>query len=331
VLELTKPELTDGQDIRTGRYDRQVRAFGPAAQRRLGRLTVAVIGVGGVGSLVAQSLAHLGVGRLLLVDPDRVDPSNLNRLAGAEPSDATAGTPKVEVAARVVQRANPDVSVAPVCAGVLDVDVWSGLRVADAIVGAVDGHAARWAMNRLAVQYERWYAHIGVELSRAEAGDSDSGSELEAGGHVAVVRPGGPCLLCMSAYDPRKVGRELDPGLAAARRAAGYRTDDPDEPTPSVVFLNQVLAGHAVGELLNWVCPWRPPAPYLLVDLVAPRTEPLYADRSPDCAACGAGSVRGLSDAGGVPDLAPPTQPPPPELPKPAVATLKPPAAPFSM
>ena len=93
------------------------------------------------------------------------------------------------------------------------------------------------------------------------------------------------------------------------RRAAGYRADAPDEPTPSVIFLNQVLAGHAVGEVLNWVRPWRAPQPYTLVDLGGAGTTALAAERDPDCAACGPGSARALADAAGLPDLTPPASP----------------------
>jgi molybdopterin/thiamine biosynthesis adenylyltransferase len=67
------------------RFDRQVRWFaqegvnGPRAQRRLAGSTVLVLGVGGFGSAVAELLARAGVGRLVLVDPDRVEASNLPR------------------------------------------------------------------------------------------------------------------------------------------------------------------------------------------------------------------------------------------------------------
>lgn len=278
----------------SSRYDRQVRAFGEPAQQRFAGLTVAVVGVGGVGSLVVQSLAQLGVGRLLLVDPDTVATTNLNRLAGATTADVTVE--KVRVAERVATSANSDVTVRVVCGSVLDDDVWRRLRAADVVVGAVDGHAPRWVLNRLAVQYARCYVDVGVALQP----DPVSGA-LDASGHVAVVRPNGPCLLCLSGYDPRAVAGELQPELAAARRAAGYRVDVPDEPTPSVVFLNQVVAGHAVAEVVNWVVPWRPAVPYLLIDLAAGSTTPMRGERHPECGACGPGSARGLSDADGTP------------------------------
>ncbi|WP_322769289.1 ThiF family adenylyltransferase, partial [Frankia sp. Cr1] len=197
---------------RDDRYDRQIRAFGADTQHRLGRLTVGVIGVGGAGSLVVQGLAHLGVGRLLLVDPDRVETSNLARLVGATPADARQATPKVDVASRLARAISPDVAVTPIRGSILDPAVWRALSSADILIGAVDGHAPRWAINRLAVQYGRLYLDIGVELSR-----SAPGADLEVGGRVAVVRPDGPCLRCQNGYDPVLAAREQDPLTRAAR------------------------------------------------------------------------------------------------------------------
>src|SRR3546814_7980818 len=51
---------------------------------------VAIIGLGGVGSLLVELLARLGVGQFVLVDPDRVDPTNVPRLVDATPWDAMA-------------------------------------------------------------------------------------------------------------------------------------------------------------------------------------------------------------------------------------------------
>ena len=64
-------------------YDRQIRALGAEGQRGLSTLKVAVVGLGGTGSQVAQQLAHLGVAELVLLDDDTVEWSNLPRLSGA--------------------------------------------------------------------------------------------------------------------------------------------------------------------------------------------------------------------------------------------------------
>lgn len=288
----------------TDRHDRQVRAFGQDGQRRLNSTTAAVVGVGGIGSLLVQGLAHLGIGRLMIVDPDRVEPTNLNRLAGATSTDARDGTTKAEVAARTAAHIDQDISVHAVPASILDTGVWSSLRCADLIFGAVDGHAPRWALNALAVQYARPYIDTGAEITTRPTGP------LDVSGHVATVMPGGPCLLCLSGYNPAAASMELDPVLTAAKRSAGYLRDAPDEPTPSVIFLNQVIAGVALGEALNLLTGWHPPRPYTLIDLSGPALTPIDADPQPDCPACGPDSPRGEGDSAPPPHFSTPAPPP---------------------
>ena len=78
------------------RFDRQRQIFGDGGQERLGSATVGVVGGGGLGSFVVLELAYLGVGRIVIVDDDFLEPSNRNRLVGAWESHP-AGVPKVAV------------------------------------------------------------------------------------------------------------------------------------------------------------------------------------------------------------------------------------------
>jgi bacteriocin biosynthesis cyclodehydratase domain-containing protein len=107
--------LTEGE---RGRYDRQLRYFAdvapdgmsaPDAQLRLREARVLVLGVGGLGSWAALSLACCGVGELTLVDGDLVELSNLNRQVLYGPDDV--GRPKAPVAAAALQRFNPEIRV----------------------------------------------------------------------------------------------------------------------------------------------------------------------------------------------------------------------------
>ncbi len=86
------------------RYDRHARMFGAQGQQILRRMKVAVIGLGGGGSIVSEHLAHLGVGTILGIDFDRVERHNLSRIVGAVPRDAKRRKKKVEVAKRLAAR-----------------------------------------------------------------------------------------------------------------------------------------------------------------------------------------------------------------------------------
>jgi molybdopterin-synthase adenylyltransferase len=75
---------------------------------------IGVVGLCGGGSHVVQQLAHLGVLNYVLVDPQRIDDSNLNRCVGATAEDVKSGTFKAEIAERIVKGINPNARVTAV-------------------------------------------------------------------------------------------------------------------------------------------------------------------------------------------------------------------------
>lgn len=98
-------------DEELNRYARHIvlREVGGAGQMRLKASTVAIVGAGGIGSPAIQYLAAAGVGRLIVIDDDTVDLSNLQRqtLFG----DADVGAGKVAAAALAAHRINPHVVI----------------------------------------------------------------------------------------------------------------------------------------------------------------------------------------------------------------------------
>jgi len=93
------------------RFDRLKLLYGEAGLERLGQASVAVFGLGGVGSYAVEALVRGGIGRLTLVDFDRVDVTNCNRQIHA--MDVTIGKPKALVMAERCRAINPQVVVEP--------------------------------------------------------------------------------------------------------------------------------------------------------------------------------------------------------------------------
>ena len=122
-------------------YDRSLRAFGRAGQRLVQQLTVGIVGLGGVGLIVAQELAYLGVRRFILVDPDAVEPTNLNRLLGASRPDV--GRKKVDVIGDGIKRVFPDASATAVTESVLTVAGGRPLLDTDMIFCCTDSQGSR--------------------------------------------------------------------------------------------------------------------------------------------------------------------------------------------
>jgi tRNA A37 threonylcarbamoyladenosine dehydratase len=93
------------------RFDRLTLLIGEAGVARLANASVAVFGLGGVGSYAVEALVRGGIGRLTLVDFDRVDITNCNRQVHAH--NGTIGQPKVQVMAERCRAINPEVQAEP--------------------------------------------------------------------------------------------------------------------------------------------------------------------------------------------------------------------------
>ncbi len=224
------------------RYDRQVRAFGEAGQRRLRAVRVAVVGAGGTGSFIALQLAHLGVGQLLLVDHDTVDTTNLNRLMGATPADI--GRPKVVVASKAVSAINPSVRVEGVIGDVVDEDVAAKLLEVDLIFGCTDSMASRAMINQIAYQYLIPVIDMGVAI---HVRDRHIASVT---GRVQMLSPGLGCLVCADGIDGQQVRWEL---MSLAQRRADPYFENASVPMPAVMPLNGIVTSAAVAMFLSAV------------------------------------------------------------------------------
>ncbi len=225
------------QDVAAGhprsqRFDRQLRAFGEQGQATLARLAVGVAGAGGLGSHVIQQLVHLGIGRIMVVDPDRVTPSNLSRLVGASRLDATLRRPKTSVARRLSRRVGGPSRITGLRKSVTDEEPARRLLDCDLIIGCTD--------NQWSYQYYVPVFDLGVELQAAGA----------MGGRVTWLAPGSACLWCLKILDPQRVRAEQLPRQVAEEEASRGYIQSLDEPAPAVVSINGAIASIAVTEFV---------------------------------------------------------------------------------
>ncbi len=135
------------------RYSRQIvfAGVGEEGQKRLLASCVAIVGCGALGSFQAVALARAGVGRLLLIDRDYLELSNLQRQWLFEESDVEQGLPKAVAAARCLAQINSDIQVTPVVADLTAANVSDLLGGADVILDGTDNFETRYLINDYAV------------------------------------------------------------------------------------------------------------------------------------------------------------------------------------
>ena len=221
-------------------HERQVRMFGASGQRILEASKVAVIGLGGVGSLVTEYLARLGVGNLVLIDPEQIDESNLSRVVGATGVDVEICQLKTQIAVRHAREMAIHTNLQPIAGDVSRDSVAQLLRDCDFIFLAADSMRARLVVNALAHQYLIPTIQMGTKIRSGKSGNID-----DAMCAVRHVRPGTGCLWCNGLVDPTQLAIEAKSDTERKEQAYGVQ-----EPNPSVITLNAVAAAHAVNDFL---------------------------------------------------------------------------------
>lgn len=271
--ELAMP--TGPSSLAAGTFDRQVRAFGEGGQLALSMLTVAIVGLGGTGSVVAQQLAHLGITSFVLIDPDHVELTNLNRLVGAAASDI--GRPKVDVAAVHIKRVNATAQCQTLQGDVTHPDVAATLTAVDFIFGCTDSMASRAVMNQLAYQYFIPCIDMGVAIG------AEAGIVTYIGGRVQMLSPGLACLVCTDKLDSEQVRREM---MTPEERSKDRYIVGEQVPQPAVISLNSQVSSAAVTMFLSAVTGMPARARMLTFDAMRGTVRPVSADPRPHCIVC---------------------------------------------
>lgn len=314
VIGRTRRVLTSEPDrtvaVADARYDRQTLLYGSKGQQILQAATVAVVGAGGVGMLLVEYLSRLGVGHLIVIDPERVDPTNLPRLPGATRLDAmewlrrdtaprwakTLGARmaarKVRVARRIAIRANPTMTFEAICGDVADDHVARRLTDADFIFLAADTMLARDVVNQVAYQYLIPTLQVGSKVvTHKETGDI-----LDVFGVVRALATSVGCLRCSGLINVQRLAEEAlgDPVQVANQRYV----DDPEVKAPSVITLNAMAAGWAANDFLQFIVGLplgRPAVGHRLLRTHAGHVtvqEPAVRDA---CHVCGSGDTSALA------------------------------------
>ena len=199
------------------RYSRQMLLpeIGAEGQERLGAASALIVGTGGLGTPVATYLTASGVGRLVLVDFDRVDVSNLHR----QPlfTEADAGRLKVDVVRERLEALNPHVSVEAHPVRLDAANALGLVRSVDVVADGTDTFATRYLVNDACVL---------AGVPNAFASISQFSGQASVFGGTRTTGERGPCYRCpLSRGAPGGDGALVRRGWRTGRAPGSVRND----------------------------------------------------------------------------------------------------------
>src|SRR3972149_6571343 len=192
------PYHSTNTDLDLNQFDRNIRLLGEMGQRAISYAHLAVCGVGGIGSIVVAQARGLGFRKITLIDHDRVEETNLNRLVGACKKDI--GKFKVDIMKREIERYDSGIQVRAHPVNVQSEESHRAIIDSDMVINALDDDAARMEVQILSARYLKPLLDLGAGIVLGE----DRKTVRGMGGQVIFYIPGGACLVCQG-LDPSKI------------------------------------------------------------------------------------------------------------------------------
>jgi len=218
--------------------------WGAAAQADIARARVGLVGLGSVGSLIAEGLSRMGVSDIVLIDHDRIELRNLDRTLHSSLADVEARTLKVDVASRGIEDSQTAerLRVTKLPMSLLTREGVEAALDCDVLICCVDRPWPRWILNAIA------YAHlIPVVDGGIFARTTPEGRPLHIDWRIHTVGPGRACMVCLGALLRSDVGLDRDGLLDDPDYIAGLSLAERERFNRRNVFpFSLVVAGHQI-------------------------------------------------------------------------------------
>ena len=185
-------------------YERTVTVWGKANHDNLARLRIGIVGLGSVGSIVAESLARMGVERFVLIDFDEVQEHNLDRLLGATINDI--GHLKAYIAQRQILKSATatHTQVGIFTNGITEIEGYKAALDCDVIFSCVDRPWARQVLNHIALNHLIPVIDGGIKVRFDKHTKQFEGADWQA----HAITPERACMQCLRQFKPADVSTE---------------------------------------------------------------------------------------------------------------------------
>jgi hypothetical protein len=309
TIELFFSQAEEPQSVPTEANEaaraRLVSVLGMRSATRLRDATVGMIGCSGTGSPAAHVLARAGVGNFVLVDPQRFDDSNLERMHGSLWEHIGAEPPpyKVDLVAALIRSINPSAKITALAGNILHENALDELLRCDLLLGCTDTQHARAKLSDVAQHYLLPSLDLGVLM------EGQNGRVTSQVCDIMIYSPDFACAFCSGRIDGIELSNELMSEEQRIKRQieaqeAAERGDDPDQywrqrprQLHTVGYLTTMLgalgAGYAEGMLTG---AFHPPHSWFQFDISRDRLGVVAPPRTriPECAC---GKYLGWADA----------------------------------
>lgn len=172
------------------RYSRQIlfSQIGVEGQEKLSKSRVAIVGMGALGTVIANHLTRSGVGFIRMIDRDFVEKSNLQRQMLYDEYDAQESKPKAVAAYEKLIKINSSIEIEPVVTDIHALNAEQLLADVDVIIDGTDNYLTRYTINDISIKYNIPWIH---------------GAAVRSRGMFAVFIPNkGPCYRCLFPNPP---------------------------------------------------------------------------------------------------------------------------------
>ena len=229
-------------------FNRQFNILSEKTHNILAFSKIVVVGAGGTGSITLENLSRLGAKNITIIDDDKIELTNLNRLQGTRLSDV--GKFKAEVIRDNLLTYSDNMEIYCCLKNVISNEGYEIIKDADFIFSCVDNQETRYFLNRISIQFMIPLFDVGVSLIRDT---NNIKSKWQVGTYIPNYTW---CMNCspVKVYDKDTIERKIfDKQTFENMRKQGYVKDEDNITAPAVYYLNQYAVSVLMREFIKYI------------------------------------------------------------------------------
>lgn len=227
-------------------------AFTSSMSSELNKLSASVIGASGTGSIVIEQLSRLGLGKIYMIDFDKIETKNLNRILNSGREDALHSRYKVDILHDAISRHRPPETSVPIRESISTRSAVLHASQSDFIFCCADSLEPRFYADKISSTFLIPLIDVGVVIP---VRNSKTGYSIgDVCGRIDYIKPGGSTLQDRGVYSPESLRaeylRKTAPDVYQSEARNGYFDGIPEE-APSVITLNMIASSLCVNEFIS--------------------------------------------------------------------------------